>query len=46
MQIILNIGLGKHKKFYKYKVDNADNNDVFVWCVFLKTEYMNSSMKK
>ena len=26
------------EKFYKYKVDNADNNDVFVWSVFLKAE--------
>ena len=31
------------EKFYKYKVDNADNNDVFVWSVFLKAEYTNSS---
>lgn len=30
------------EKFYKYKVDNADNNDVFVWSVFLKAEYTNS----
>ena len=31
------------EKFYKYKVDSADNNDVFVWSVFLKAEYTNSS---
>ena len=26
------------EKFYKSKVDKADNNDVFVWSVFLKPE--------
>ena len=31
------------EKFYKHKVDNADNNDEFVWSVFLKPEYTNSS---
>ena len=30
------------EKFYKYKVDNANNNDVFGWSVFLKPEYTNS----
>ena len=30
------------EKFYKSKVDKADNNDVFVWSVFLKPEYTNS----
>ena len=27
------------EKFYKSKVDKADNNDVFGWSVFLKPEY-------
>lgn len=30
------------EKFYKYKVDIANNNDVFGWSVFLKPEYTNS----
>lgn len=30
------------EKFYKSKVDEADNNDVFAWSVFLKPEYTNS----
>ncbi len=30
------------EKFYKAKVDNADNNDIFGWSVFLKSEYTNS----
>ncbi len=30
------------EKFYRSKVLKADNNDVFVWSVFLKTEYTNS----
>ena len=32
----------KQEKFYKSKVDNADNNDVFGWSIFLKPEYTNS----
>lgn len=27
------------EKFYKSKVDNADNTDVFGWSIFLKAEY-------
>lgn len=34
------------EKFYKSKVDKADNNDVFVWSVFLKPEYTNSGYEK
>ena len=30
------------EKFYKSKVSIADNNDVFVWSVFLKPEFTNS----
>lgn len=30
------------EKFYKSKVLNANNNDVFVWSVFLKQDYTNS----
>ena len=34
------------EKFYKSKVDKADNNDVFVWSVFLKPEYTNSGYEE
>ncbi len=34
------------EKFYKSKVLKADNNDVFVWSVFLKTEYTNSGYEE
>lgn len=27
------------EKFYKKKVENANNNDVFIWSIFLKEEY-------
>lgn len=27
------------EKFYKKKVENANNNDVFIWSIFLKKEY-------
>ena len=30
------------EKFYKSKVDKADNPDVFGWSIFLKKEYSNS----
>ena len=30
------------EKFYKSKVEKADNNDVFTWSVFLKPQYTNS----
>lgn len=32
--------------FYKSKVDKADNNDVFVWSVFLKPLYTNSGYEE
>ena len=31
------------ENFYKLKVENAENKDVFIWSVFLKAEYTNSS---
>ena len=34
------------EKFYKSKVDKSDNNDVFVWSVFLKPEYTNSGYEE
>ena len=34
------------EKFYKYKVDIADNNDVFGWSIFLKKEYTNSGIEE
>lgn len=34
------------EKFYRYKVDNADNNDIFCWSVFLKSEYTNSGKEE
>ncbi len=36
----------KQEKFYKFKVDRADNNDVFTWSVFLKPEYTNSGYEE
>ena len=32
--------------FYKSKVEKADNNDVFIWSVFLKPEYTNSGYEE
>ncbi len=34
------------EKFYKSKVDEADNNDVFVWSIFLKSKYTNSGKEE
>ena len=34
------------EKFYKSKVEKADNNDVFVWSVFLRPEYTNSGYEQ
>ena len=34
------------EKFYKSKVDKADNNDIFVWSVFLKPVYTNSGYEE
>lgn len=34
------------EKFYKSKVFKADNNDVFVWSVFLKPEYTNNGCEE
>ena len=34
------------RKIFKSKVDKADNNDVFVWSVFLKPEYTNSGYEE
>ena len=34
------------EKFYKSKVEKADNNDVFVWSVFLRPEYTNSGYEE
>ena len=34
------------EKFYKSKVEKADNNDVFIWSVFLKPEYTNSDYEE
>ena len=34
------------EKFYKFKVDKADNNNVFVWSIFLKSEYTNSGYEE
>ena len=34
------------EKFYKSKVDNANNNDIFIWSVFLKPEYTNSGYEE
>ena len=34
------------EKFYKSKVLKADNNDVFVWSIFLKPEYTNNGYEE
>lgn len=34
------------KKFYRSKVLKADNNDVFVWSIFLKPEYTNNGCEE
>ena len=34
------------EKFYKSKVDKADNNDVFGWSIFLKPVYTNSGKEE
>ncbi len=34
------------EKYYQSKVLNADNNDVFIWSVFLKPEYTNSGKEE
>lgn len=34
------------EKFYKSKVLNANNKDVFVWSVFLKPEYTNNGCEE
>lgn len=34
------------EKFYKSKVAKADNNDVFIWSVFLKPKYTNSGKEE
>ncbi len=34
------------EKFYKLKVEQSDNNDVFVWSVFLKPKYTNSGKEE
>lgn len=34
------------EKFYKSKVLKADNNDVFVWSIFLKSEYSNNNYEE
>ena len=34
------------EKFYKSKVEKADNNDVFCWSVFLKPQYTNSGKEE
>ncbi len=34
------------EKFYNSKVDKSDNNDIFVWSVFLKPEYTNSGYEE
>jgi len=34
------------EKFYKSKVDNANNGDVFCWSIFLKKEYTNSKKEE
>ena len=34
------------EEFYKTKVDNANNDDVFGWSIFLKREYTNSGKEE
>lgn len=34
------------EKFYKTKVDNANNGDVFGWSIFLKREYTKSAKEE
>lgn len=34
------------EKFYKSKVEKADNTDVFGWSIFLKKEYSNSNKEE
>ncbi len=34
------------EKFYKFKVDKANDNDVFTWSVFLKPEYTESGKEE
>lgn len=34
------------EKFYKFKVDKADDNDVFGWSIFLKKEYTDSNKEE
>jgi len=34
------------EKFYKSKVDKANNSDVFCWSIFLKSEYSNSNTEE
>ncbi|MBQ7140280.1 MAG: GNAT family N-acetyltransferase [Bacilli bacterium] len=34
------------EKFYKSKVDKANNSDVFGWSIFLKSEYSNSNTEE
>ncbi len=34
------------ERFYKSKVDKADDNNVFIWSVFLKPEYTNSGYEE
>jgi len=34
------------EKFYKSKVDKADNNDVFAWSIFLKPTYTKSGKEE
>ena len=34
------------EKFYKYKVCNANNGNVFCWSVFLKPDYSNSGKEE
>lgn len=34
------------EKFYKYKVENANNTDVFGWSIFLKPEYTDDFKEK
>lgn len=34
------------EKFYKFKIDKADNPDVFGWSIFLKKEYTKSNKEE
>ncbi len=34
------------EKYYQFKVDKANNKDVFGWSVFLKPEYTNSGLEE